>query len=160
MSVEGNEQQPDGAAPAQPQYAQVPPPPPPAAPANYPTAPSNYPAVPPPPPYPQYAQGYSQFPATYAVKPPTLGITVTSMCLGIAALTIGWLFAVLVPLLGIAAVVCGHVGLSQVKKSQRPVGGKGFAIAGLVTGYLAIATGIALAVFWFVLIAAFGVSAD
>jgi hypothetical protein len=55
-------------------------------------------------------------------------------------------------LLGLGAVICGHIALSQIKKSAGRETGGGMAIAGLVTGYLSLASlpimlGIALPVF-------------
>jgi hypothetical protein len=40
-------------------------------------------------------------------------------------------------LAGIPAVICGHIGLSRIKR-QPSLGGRGMAIAGLITGYLGI----------------------
>ena len=42
-------------------------------------------------------------------------------------------------LVGIPAVICGHVGLSRIKRNPY-LGGHGMAIAGLITGYLGILT--------------------
>jgi len=41
------------------------------------------------------------------------------------------------PMLGIAAVVCGHLGLSKINANPQ-LQGRGLAVAGLVIGYLAI----------------------
>ena len=46
---------------------------------------------------------------------------------------------------GIPAVICGHVGLSRIKR-QPLLGGHGMAIAGLITGYLSILIAAILAV--------------
>ena len=59
----------------------------------------------------------------------TNGLAVTSMILGI--LWLCWLGSIL-------AVLFGHIGLSQIKKSQGTQTGRGFAIAGLVLGYLGV----------------------
>jgi Na+/H+-dicarboxylate symporter len=68
---------------------------------------------------------------------PTNQLSLWSMITGIAALTVGWV----IPLpFGIAAVVLGHIGLSQVKKTGEQ--GRTYAIAGLVTGYISIGIGI------------------
>jgi hypothetical protein len=59
------------------------------------------------------------------------------MITGIAALTVGWV----IPLpFGIAAVILGHIGLVQVKKSGEQ--GRTYAITGLVTGYISVAIGL------------------
>lgn len=61
-------------------------------------------------------------------------VALWAMITGIAGLTVGWS----VPLpWSLAAVILGHIGLSQLK---RGVGtGRGYAIAGLATGYTGIA---------------------
>jgi len=67
------------------------------------------------------------------------------MILGIAGITV--LLCLLVfPIFPILAVIFGHIGLSQVRATGAP--GGGFAIAGLVTGYV----GIGLAVLWIIAI--------
>jgi hypothetical protein len=40
--------------------------------------------------------------------------------------------------LAILAVIFGFIGLNEVKKSQGTVEGRGFAIAGIVTGFISI----------------------
>lgn len=45
-------------------------------------------------------------------------------------------FVCLGPLAGIAAVICGHLALSAIKKSGGTLGGNGMAIAGLAMGYV------------------------
>jgi hypothetical protein len=68
---------------------------------------------------------------------PTNQLSLWSMITGIAALTVGWV----IPLpFGIAAVILGHIGLVQVKKTGEQ--GRTYAITGLVTGYVSIAIGI------------------
>ena len=67
----------------------------------------------------------------------------TSMILGILGLTIG-LCLLFFPVMPILAVVFGHLGLSQTRATGAP--GRGYAIAGLVTGYI----GIALAILWLI----------
>ena len=55
------------------------------------------------------------------------------MITGIAGLTVGWM----IPLpWSLAAVILGHIGLSQVKRGNGY--GRGYAIAGLATGYAGI----------------------
>jgi hypothetical protein len=78
--------------------------------------------------------------AVYAVKPPLLALAVVSLCFGIAgALTLwvpflGWI-------LGIAAVVMGHIAMGHIQRSVQPRSGKGLAVGGLVTGYFAAVIG-------------------
>lgn len=120
------------------------PPPPPAYPATpYPTGPyptGPYPAGP----YP--AGGYPPpgYPAPPAPPKPN-GMALTSMILGIAGLTVG-LCLIFFPILPILAVVFGHISLSKINGTREP--GRGFAITGLVTGYV----GIALAIGWLILV--------
>ena len=58
-------------------------------------------------------------------------LAVASLVCGILGLCTG--FA------SIAAVICGHMALSQIKKSGNILQGRGMAIAGLVLGYIEIA---------------------
>ncbi len=95
-------------------------------------------SAPPPPSYPPYP-GYPP----YAPKPKTNGLALSSMILCILGVTIG-LCLIFFPVMPILAVVFGHVGLGQIRRTGAP--GRGYAIAGLVTGYI----GIALAVLWLI----------
>lgn len=68
---------------------------------------------------------------------PTNQLSLWSMITGIAALTAGWV----IPLpFGVAAVILGHIGLSQIKKTGE--NGRTYAITGLVTGYVSIGIGL------------------
>jgi type II secretory pathway pseudopilin PulG len=61
-------------------------------------------------------------------------LTIWALVLGIISIlgcSIGGFIA------GIPAVICGHIGLSHIKR-QPSLGGRGMAIAGLITGYLSI----------------------
>ncbi len=51
----------------------------------------------------------------------------------------------------IGAVVCGHIALSQIKRTGEQ--GRGLAIAALVLGYAGIAAGVLVVVIWVVLFA-------
>ena len=110
----------------------APPPPPP----HDPTGASPWPAQPPPyqaPPYPyQYPYG----------PPPraTNGLAIASMVLGI--LWIYWIGSIL-------ALVFGYVARSQIR--QRNEGGNGMAIAGIVLGWIGVATLVAAIVLALVL---------
>jgi dienelactone hydrolase len=64
-------------------------------------------------------------------SPSSSGAAITSLVLGILSVAV-----CLLPL-GPIAVVFGHVGLSKIAKSRGQLTGRGMAIAGLVTGYLA-----------------------
>lgn len=93
---------------------------------------------------PQYGQPGSPFnaygqPSYYGVPPESKGLSIASMCCGIAAFVGLGIF--LLPQL--AAVILGHLAL------KREPSGRGMAIAGLVLGYV----GIALTILVIVLIA-------
>jgi hypothetical protein len=75
-----------------------------------------------------YADAYGQ-PNYYGVPAAPKGLSIASLCCGIAAF-LGFGFFLLPQL---AAVVLGHLALT------REPGGKGLAIAGLVLGYAALA---------------------
>jgi membrane-bound ClpP family serine protease len=96
--------------------------------------------TPPPPPPP--AQG----PTGYPAGRPRNGMGTAALVLGIVALvlTVLILFAPLGVLLGILAVVFGAVGLARV--NQRVADNRGQAVAGLVTGAIALLIGIVLTV--------------
>lgn len=93
---------------------------------------------------PQYGQPGSPFnaygqPSYYGVPPESNGLSIASLCCGIATF-VGLGFFLLPQL---AAVILGHLAL------KREPSGRGMAIAGLVLGYV----GIALAVLVIVIIA-------
>jgi hypothetical protein len=67
----------------------------------------------------------------YVSPPRTNGLAIASMVLGIV--WVYWIGSIL-------AVIFGHVALSQIKKSGGALRGRGMAIAGLVLGYVGIAT--------------------
>lgn len=63
-------------------------------------------------------------------QPQTSGKAIASLICGLFA----WLFPV-----SVAAVILGHLSLSEIRKSAGRITGHGMAIAGLVLGYLGIA---------------------
>jgi hypothetical protein len=64
---------------------------------------------------------------------PTSTLAITSFVSGI----LGW---TLLPLLGsIVAVVTGHMARAEIRRDGGRLGGDGFAVAGLVLGWLSIA---------------------
>ena len=70
--------------------------------------------------------------------PRTSTMAIISLIGGIA----GW---TVLPFLGsIAAIICGHMAKSEIKKSAGMVAGNGMATIGLVLGYLSIALGVCL----------------
>ena len=76
---------------------------------------------------PVYQQGATP---VVPVKVKNNGFAVASLVLGL--LWLYWLGSLL-------AVIFGHVGLSQIGNSQGTEQGRGFAIAGLVLGYVGLA---------------------
>lgn len=74
--------------------------------------------------------------------PPTSGLAICSLVCGIC----GLVTCLLIP--GIPAVICGHMALSTIAKSPVPIAGRGLAIAGLVTGYLAVLGLAGFVFFW------------
>lgn len=63
--------------------------------------------------------------------PQTSGLAIGSMICGILGFLTGGLT-------GLPAVILGHIGRSQIKKSGGALGGSGFALTGLITGYLTV----------------------
>ena len=65
--------------------------------------------------------------------PATSVLAIWSLVLGILGL------ALLGPITGIPAVICGHMARSRIRKSNGELTGSGMALAGLITGYIGIA---------------------
>ena len=83
-------------------------------------------------PYPYAAPGY-YYPWMFAPQAPRLGTwALVSMICGAVSI------ATFQSVLGILAIIFGFIGLNEVKKSQGQVEGRGFAIAGIVTGFISI----------------------
>jgi Domain of unknown function (DUF4190) len=81
-------------------------------------------------------------------KPPSQGLALASMIVAIAGIVLGgFCFG---PLPGLVAVVLGLVALSQIKRSPDQVGGKPFAIAGVIIGAISMAFYLLLFL-WFIL---------
>ncbi len=113
------------------------PPFPPYAPVPQPQAPPAYPPQPQPPPgyAPQPYGAYGPYqPPPYGYGPPpprTNGMAVASLVLGIV--WVYWVGSIL-------AVVFGFVARSQIKASGGAQTGDGMAIAGIVLGFIGVAT--------------------
>lgn len=114
---------------------------------SYPSYPA-YPVYPPDPslgaapyPYPYAGGGYYSW--MFWPPAPRLGTwALTSMiCGAVSIVTLQWVVALL-------AVVFGFVGLSEVKKSAGQVEGRGFAIAGVVMGFVSIAISLVIVVLY------------
>ncbi|MET3903922.1 DUF4190 domain-containing protein [Paenarthrobacter sp. 4246] len=94
-------------------------------------------------PYGQQQSPYGQ-PAYYAMQAEPKGLSIASMCCGIA-IFVGFGFFILPQ---IAAVILGHLGL------KREPAGRGMAIAGLVMGYIGIALTVIFGIIFFAAIGA------
>jgi hypothetical protein len=83
-------------------------------------------------------------PGYYPPVAPTSGLAIASMVCGI----ISMILCVYHGLLGLPAVICGHLALSQINSSPLPMAGRGMAIAGVVMGYLGIALSVGFVAFF------------
>ncbi len=81
------------------------------------------------------------------------GMAVASMILGLIGLFSS--FVCLGPIPGIIALILGLVTLSQMKRTPDKVGGKPFAIIGIVTGSISLAI-FALFLLWIIIAAIAG----
>ena len=88
--------------------------------------------------YPGYPPGY------YPPVAPTNGLAIASMVCGILAVISCYLGGIM----GLPAVICGHLAISSIRNAPFPMGGRGMAIAGLVTGYLGILFSLCALVFF------------
>ncbi len=67
------------------------------------------------------------------------GLAITSLVCGILGLFGICPFTFdITAIASIVAIICGHIALSQIKKSGGMLQGKGMAIAGLIMGYLVV----------------------
>ncbi|GAA1810665.1 DUF4190 domain-containing protein [Agromyces neolithicus] len=120
--------------------ASTPPAPPASTPPVAPAAPAY--SAPAAPAYGEAAPGYGQ-PAGAPAKTNVLAIV--SLIASISAF-------VILPFIGsIAGVICGHIGLSQIKKTGEQ--GRGMAVAGLIIGYVGIVLAIIGTIVFFAIIA-------
>ena len=127
-------------APQQPTYGQQP---------GY-SAPSAYPSAPPSQPYQGGAYPSGGY-GGYAAPPRNNTMAIVALVAGIGGLTI------LPGVASLVAVICGHIGLGQISRTNE--GGRGMGIAGLIMGYVgvigAVIGVIALALFFPLFIAGF-----
>ncbi|MGY1812204.1 DUF4190 domain-containing protein [Blastococcus sp. SYSU D00820] len=82
------------------------------------------------------------FPPAGSPADRTCGLAVAALVLGLTGI-------------GIGAVVCGHLALAQIRRTGER--GHGMAVAAVVLGYVALVVGIALVVWYVVLLAGLGV---
>lgn len=74
--------------------------------------------------------------------PKTSGLAIASLCLGIGSIVLCGVF------MGIPAVICGHLALGQIKRSQENLQGKAMAIIGLIIGYFSIVATVVMILFF------------
>ncbi len=139
------EQQPGGA---------VPPPPPPPAP--------DYGTQQPAPAYGQQAPAYGQPAPAYGQPAPGYGqpygqpakktnvLAIVSLIASIAGFVIAWGIG------SIVGIICGHISLSQIKKTGEE--GRGLAVAGLIVGYIGLALAILGFIIFFVILGSIAAS--
>jgi hypothetical protein len=72
------------------------------------------------------------------VQPKSSALAIWSLVLGILGLTCFSIFSAL------PGIICGHMAYSRIKRSAGVLTGSGLALAGLITGYLAIALSLIL----------------
>jgi len=96
--------------------------------------------VPPPPPVPFGG----------SARPAQQGLAVTSLIFGIISITFGWICGG--PIFGLLAVVLGAVALTLIKKNPQQHTGKPIAMAGLITGGIALLVNLAIIAFWIVML--------
>ena len=85
-------------------------------------------------------------PPSYA-EPQNNGLAIASMVVGIGSLIC------LGPVLGAVAIILGAVALSQIKKNPDKVGGKPFAVTGVVTGSISVVICGGIGIFYIVMMA-------
>lgn len=79
---------------------------------------------------------------TMSTEPPKSGLAVASMICGIASIP-GLFCCGAIPL-SLAAIICGHLALSDISKRPHLENSRGIAKAGLIMGYIMIAVAILL----------------
>jgi hypothetical protein len=115
---------------------------PPVPPAAAPAAPPAYGTTPPAAPaYGETAPAYGQ----PAYGQPGTGPAKTNV-LAIVSLVSAFFVS-------LAAIITGHIALSQIKKTGEQ--GRGLAIAGLIIGYIGLVVGIIVLIFWIVALTTF-----
>jgi len=91
--------------------------------------------------YGQPVYGQPGYPQPYAAAPPTNSLAIVALVLSLAGLLVG--------VTAIGGIVCGHIALAQIKRTGE--GGRGFAIAGLVLGYVGIGFFVLFFAIWLVM---------
>lgn len=107
--------------------------------AAYPPPPPGY-QQPYPPHAPVYGQQYAPAGAGYAPAGPTSGMAIASLVCSLLGI-------------GIVGVILGHLALNEINKSNGYTQGRGLALAGLIIGYIQIAIGVIVLIFFIIGIA-------
>ena len=71
----------------------------------------------------------------------TSGLATASLVLACISVVLAICIGFLAPLTAVPAVVCGHLGRRDCQRDMT-LGGEGFAIAGLIVGYVCLVIGI------------------
>jgi hypothetical protein len=108
---------------------------------SYPPGPPQPEQPGPPQPYGQYPPQYGAPPPGYAPVLPTNSKATAALITGITTLVLSWCCGLGV--LGLVAVVLGMKGRSEVRRSQGTQTGEGLALAGIITGAVAVLIGLA-----------------
>ena len=104
-------------------------------------SPGGYPAAP----------GYGYPGGLMTNPPPSSGAAIASLICGILSI-FGTFFIFLGLPLTLAAIICGHIGRANIRKSGGRLSGDGAALTGLILGYLLLVVDIA--VVGFIIVAA------
>lgn len=105
----------------------------------------GYPPNAAPSPYASPQMPYAPYPGYYPQNT-TSNMAISSLVCGILGFTC-------LPIFGIPAVICGHMAMKQISESALPMGGRGMAIAGLITGYISIVICL-VTIFWIIFMVA------
>jgi hypothetical protein len=85
-----------------------------------------------PPPYPQEYWLQPGMPGPLYLTPPNSLLATVSMVFGILSI-------IALPIIGsLVAIICGHMALIEIKRSQGRFGGRGLALTGIILGYITI----------------------
>ena len=90
---------------------------------------------------------HSSPPMMMPAEPPKSGLALASLICGIASIP-GMFCCGGLPL-SLAAIICGHLALSDIAKRPHLENSRGMAKAGLIMGYILIVLTIISSIFWF-----------
>ncbi|MBA2324408.1 MAG: DUF4190 domain-containing protein [Pseudonocardiales bacterium] len=102
--------------------------------------------------YPQAGPTQPGYPGqAWAPARPTNGLAVAALILGIVGLCLGF---VVIPFVGaVPALICGYLGRKQIR--ERGDAGDGMALAGIILGWIGVASQLAWVVFFVFIFAAY-----